>query len=42
MSEREMQDREAGRIWMRPRWRALLATAQAHGDLTPFLDKIKP
>jgi outer membrane protein TolC len=22
-------------------WRALLATAQAHGDLTPFLDKIK-
>ena len=23
-------------------WRALLATAQAHGDLTPFLEKIKP
>jgi len=23
-------------------WRALLATAQAHGDLTPFLDKIRP
>ena len=23
-------------------WRALLALAQAHGDLTPFLDKIKP
>jgi outer membrane protein len=23
-------------------WRALLATAQAHGDLTPFLDKLKP
>jgi outer membrane protein len=23
-------------------WRALLATSQAHGDLTPFLDKIKP
>ena len=23
-------------------WRALLATAQAHGDLTPFLEKIRP
>jgi outer membrane protein TolC len=23
-------------------WRALLVTAQAHGDLTPFLDKIRP
>jgi len=23
-------------------WRALLATAQAHGDLTPFLEKLKP
>jgi len=23
-------------------WRALLATAQAHGDLTPFLEKIGP
>jgi outer membrane protein len=23
-------------------WRALLATAQAHGDLAPFIDKIKP
>jgi len=23
-------------------WRALLATAQAHGDLAPFLEKIKP
>jgi len=23
-------------------WRALLAVAQAHGDLTPFVDKIKP
>ena len=23
-------------------WRALLATAQAHGDLAPFLDRIKP
>lgn len=23
-------------------WRALLAAAQAHGDLTPFLDRIKP
>jgi outer membrane protein len=23
-------------------WRALLATAQAHGDLSPFLEKIKP
>lgn len=23
-------------------WRALLATAQAHGDLTPFIEKIKP
>jgi outer membrane protein len=23
-------------------WRALLATAQAHGDLAPFLEKLKP
>lgn len=23
-------------------WRALLATAQAHGDLTPFLERIRP
>jgi outer membrane protein TolC len=23
-------------------WRALLATAQAHGDLSPFIDKLKP
>jgi outer membrane protein len=23
-------------------WRALLATAQAHGDLAPFIEKIKP
>src|SRR5207253_8588079 len=23
-------------------WRALLAAAQAHGDLTPFLEKIRP
>lgn len=23
-------------------WRALLATAQAHGDLTPFLEKLRP
>jgi len=23
-------------------WRALLATAQSHGDLTPFLEKIRP
>jgi outer membrane protein TolC len=23
-------------------WRALLATAQAHGDLTPFLEQIRP
>jgi len=23
-------------------WRALLATAQAHGDLAPFLEQIKP
>ncbi len=23
-------------------WRALLATAQAHGDLAPFLDKLRP
>jgi outer membrane protein len=23
-------------------WRALLATAQAHGDLAPFLEKIRP
>jgi hypothetical protein len=23
-------------------WRALLATAQAHGDLAPFLEKLRP